>query len=240
MSNQASALGAAVTTSEAAEAGLLDKIVEQSRVAKSDEEHSRAKDIISELVKEVMQGTVIVSDNLSAMLDARVAELDELISAQLSEVMHAPEFQQLEGTWRGLHYLCHESETGTMLKIKMLNITKKSLVRDFQSAIEFDQSLMFKKVYEEEFGTFGGDPFGALLGNFEITRQPEDIYFIEQMSHVAAAAHAPFIASASPELLGLESFADLGKPRDMAKVFDTVEYAKWRSFRDTEDSPMLV
>ena len=201
----------------AVESSLLDSIVERSRVAKSDDEHVRARDLIGELVKEVMQGTVVVSDNLSAMLDARVAQLDELISAQLSEVMHAPEFQQLESTWRGLHYLCHESETSTMLKIKMLNFTKRALVRDFQSAIEFDQSLMFKKVYEEEFGTFGGDPFGALLGNFEVTRQPEDMYFIEQMSHVAAASHAPFIASASPELLGLESFADLGKPRDMAR-----------------------
>ena len=220
-----------------AEAGnLLDQIVEESRVAKSDAEHERAKDIIGELVREVMKGTVVVSDNLSAMLDARVAELDQLISAQLSEVMHAPEFQELESTWRGLHYLTQQSDTSTTLKIKLLNAKKRELVRDFQTAIDFDQSTMFKKVYEEEFGTFGGDPFGVLLGNFEVTRQPEDMYFIEQMSHVAAAAHAPFIASASPELLGLESFADLGKPRDLAKVFDTVEYAKWRSFRESEDS----
>src|SRR6185295_9886999 len=95
---------------------------------------------------------------------------------------------------------------------------------------------MFKKVYEEEFGTFGGAPFGALVGDFAVTRQPEDMYFLDQMAHVAAAAHAPFIGAASPELLGLESFDDLGKPRDMAKVFDTVEYAKWKSFRDSEDS----
>jgi type VI secretion system protein ImpC len=221
---------------QAQEASLLDTIVEQSRVAQSDEEHARAKDIISELVHEVMKGTVVVSDNLSATLDARIAELDLLISEQLSEVMHAAEFQKIEGTWRGLHYLCHETETSTLLKIKMLNITKRQLVKDFQSAIEFDQSLMFKKIYEEEFGTFGGAPFGTILGNFEISRQPEDMYFIEQMSHVAAAAHAPFIASADPALLGLESFADLSKPRDLAKVFDTVEYTKWRSFRDSEDS----
>ena len=215
---------------------LLDQIVEDSKVAKSEAEHTRAKDIISELVREVMQGTVVVSDNLSAMLDVRVAELDQMISSQLSEVMHAPEFQQLESTWRGLHYLTHQTETSNTLKIKLLNVKKRELVRDFQTAIDFDQSLMFKKVYEEEFGTFGGDPFGVLLGDFEVTRQPEDMYFIEQMSHVAAAAHAPFIAAASPELLGLESFADLGKPRDLAKVFDTVEYAKWRSFRESEDS----
>lgn len=236
MSNAAAVQANAAAQHAGEDVGLLDQIVEQSRVAKSSAEHDRAKDLIGELAREVMKGTVVVSDNLSAMLDARVAELDRLISAQLSEVMHAPEFQKLESTWRGLHYLCTESQTGTMLKIKVLNVTKRDLVRDFQTAIDFDQSLMFKKVYEEEFGTFGGSPFGALLGNFEMTRQPEDMYFIEQMSHVAAAAHAPFISAASEGMFGLETFTDLGKPRDLAKVFDTVEYAKWKSFRESEDS----
>ncbi len=223
----------------AGEAWLLDQIVEQSREAKSGVDHQRAKDIISELVKEVMQGTVVVSDNLNRTLDARIAEIDHLISEQLNAVMHAEEFQRLESSWRGLHYLIQQTSTGTMIKVKVFNATKKELNRDFKSALEFDQSTLFKKVYEEEFGTFGGAPFGALLGDYEISRQPEDLYFVEQMSHVAAAAHAPFISAASPELLGLESFADLGKPRDLAKVFDTVEYAKWKSLRDSEDSRYL-
>lgn len=218
------------------EGSLLDQIVQQSRVAKSVTEHDRAKDIIGELVKEVMQGTVVVSDNLCATLDARVADLDELISAQLSAVMHAEEFQKLEGSWRGLHYMCKQTSTGPMLKIKVLNATKKELVRDFQTAIDFDQSALFKKIYEEEFGTFGGAPFAALVGDFEVGRQPTDMYFVEQMSHVAAAAHAPFVSAASPELFGLETFTDLGKPRDLAKIFDTLEYAKWKSFRESEDS----
>lgn len=232
LENQSAAQGASV----AEEVSLLDSIVEQSRVAKSDSERERAKDIIGELASQVLSGTVVVSDNLSATLDARVAELDRLISQQLSAIMHAPEFQKLESTWRGLHYLVKETSTGQTIKIKALNATKRDLTKDFKTAIEFDQSALFKKVYEEEFGTFGGAPFGALIGDYEITRQPEDMYFIEQMAHVAAASHAPFIASSSPELLGLESFADLGKPRDLAKVFDTVEYAKWKSFRDSEDS----
>ncbi|MFZ6674172.1 type VI secretion system contractile sheath large subunit [Undibacterium sp. Xuan67W] len=233
MSAQLNTISANSGTTEVA---LLDQIVEQSKVAKSSVEHSRAKDIISELVNQVMQGTVVVSDNLSATIDARVAELDRLISRQLSAVMHAPEFQKLEGSWTGLNYLVKNTATGTSLKIKLLNATKRDLVKDFQSALEFDQSAMFKKIYEEEFGTFGGAPFGALLGDFEITRQPEDMYFVEQMSHIAAAAHAPFISSASPELFGLETYSDLGKPRDLSKVFDTVEYAKWKSFRESEDS----
>ena len=216
--------------------GLLDQIVEQSRVAKSTSEHARARDIISELVNQVMDGTVIMSSNLSATLDARVAEIDRMISEQLSAIMHAPEFQKLERSWTGLHYLVQNSTTGANQQIRIMNATKKELVKDFQSALEFDQSTIFKKVYEEEFGTFGGAPYGTLIGDFEITRQPEDMYFVEQMSHVAAAAHAPFITAASPELFGLESYGDLSKPRDLAKVFDTAEYAKWKAFRESEDA----
>ena len=223
---------AAATANES----LLDAIVVQSKVAKSQVEHARAKDLITELVQEVMSGTVVVSENLSATLDARIAEIDSLISEQLSEVMHHPDFQKLESTWTGLHYLCRQTTTGTNMKIQLFNATKRELVKDFKSAIEFDQSALFKKIYEEEFGTFGGAPFGVLLGDFEVTRQPEDVYFVEQMSHVAAAAHAPFVSAASPEIFGLDSYAELGKPRDLAKVFDTVDYAKWKSFRDSEDS----
>ncbi len=215
---------------------LLDQIVEQSRVARSSTEHARARDIIAELANQVMDGTVVMSSNLSATLDARVAELDRMISTQLSAVMHAPAFQKLERSWAGLHYLVKSSASGQGLQIKMLNATKRELVKDFQSALEFDQSAMFKKVYEEEFGSFGGAPFGSLIGDFEITRQPEDMYFVEQMSHIAAAAHAPFISAASPELFGLDSYSDLGKPRDLSKVFDTIEYAKWKAFRESEDA----
>jgi type VI secretion system protein ImpC len=233
---QAQANTSAATAEPQTAGSLLDEVVSQSKVARSDAERVRAKDLIGELVSQVLEGTVVVSNNLSATLDARVAELDALISEQLSEVMHAAEFQKMESSWRGLHYLCQHTSTGETLKIKLLNASKKDLVRDFNNAVDFDQSALFKKVYEEEFGTFGGAPFGALIGDYEMTRQPEDMYFVEQMSHVAAASHAPFISAASAELLGLESFSDLGKPRDMAKVFDTLEYAKWKSFRESEDS----
>ncbi|MCU0924932.1 MAG: type VI secretion system contractile sheath large subunit [Hydrogenophaga sp.] len=226
----------AAATVDAAEAGLLDSIVAQSRVARSETEHARAKDIIAELVREVMDGTVVMSANLGATLDARVAELDRLISVQLSEVMHHPEFQKLESTWTGLQYLCKQTSTGANMKIQLFNATKQELIKDFKTAIDFDQSVLFKKVYEEEFGTFGGAPFGALIGDFNISRQPEDMFFVEQMSHVAAAAHAPFISAAAPELLGIDSFDELGKPRDLSKVFDTVDYAKWKSYRESEDS----
>ncbi len=233
-------MSAILETREAAastvETNLLDDIIEQSRVAKSTSEHARARDLIGELVNQVMEGTVVMSSSLSATIDARVAELDRLISAQLSAVMHAPEFQKLERSWTGLHYLVKNSASAQGVQVRMLNATKRELVKDFQSALEFDQSVVFKKVYEEEFGSFGGAPYGTLIGDFDITRQPEDMYFIEQMSHVAAAAHAPFITSAAPELFGIETFSDLGKPRDLAKAFDTVEYAKWKAFRESEDA----
>lgn len=239
MSTQSSNANEAVDVAEvraADDVNLLDQIVERSKVAKSGAEHDRAKDIITQLVNEVMEGTVVVSESLNLSLDARIAELDGMISDQLSAVMHAPEFQKLEGTWRGLHYLSSQTSTGPQLKIKALNAPKKDLIRDFKGAVDFDQSTLFKKVYEEEFGTFGGAPFGALIGDYQISRQPQDMYFLDQMSHVAAGAHAPFISAAAPEMFGFESFTELGKPRDLSKLFDTVEYAKWKSFRESEDS----
>ena len=215
---------------------LLNDIVDQSRVAVNESEKSHTRNLIGELVDQVLSGTVTVSTDLVASIDARVAELDRLISAQLNSIMHAPEFQKLEASWRGLKYLVRESETNTMLKIKVLNTSKKDLIKDFKTASDFDQSALFKKVYEEEYGTFGGGPYAALIGDYDFGRHAEDFYLLDQVSHVAAAAHAPFISAASPTLFGLDSFTDIGKPRDLAKVFDTVEYAKWKGFRETEDS----
>ncbi|TFW23176.1 type VI secretion system contractile sheath large subunit [Massilia arenosa] len=236
MSAHASAAVAAPAPNAAQHDDLLDRIVEESRVARSSSEHERARDIIAELVRQATEGSIVYSGNLSATIDARVAELDRLISAQLSAILHAPEFQKLERSWTGLQYLVKGSAGEQGVQVRMFNATKRELVKDFQAALEFDQSAIFKKVYEEEFGTFGGAPYGTLIGDFEITRQPEDLYFVEQMSHVAAAAHAPFITSASPELFGIDSFSDLGKPRDLAKVLDTVEYARWKAFRESEDA----
>jgi type VI secretion system protein ImpC len=219
-----------------AQISLIDAIVDQSRSALNESEKTQARNLIGELVNQVLTGTVSVSRDLVASIDARVAELDGLISAQLNAVMHAPEFQALEASWRGLKYLVRESETGSMLKIKVLNTNKKDLVKDFKSSPDFDQSALFKKVYEEEYGTFGGAPYAALVGDYDFGRHPEDFYLLDQISHVAAASHAPFISSASSSLFGLDSFTDIGKPRDLSRIFDTVEYAKWKGFRETEDS----
>jgi len=216
--------------------GLLDSIIDESHVATNETEHSHTKHLINELVDQVLSGTVTVSKDLAASIDMRVAELDKLISDQLNAIMHHADFQKLESSWRGLKYLVMQSETSTQLKIKVLNVNKKDLIKDFKTAPEFDQSALFKKIYEEEYGTFGGAPYASLVGDYEFSRHPEDFFLLEQMSHVAAAAHAPFVAAASSSLFGLESFTDIGKPRDLTKIFDTVEYAKWKSFRESEDS----
>ena len=218
------------------ERSLLDDIVEQGRVGADVETRERGKGLVKEFISQILEGEMTVSKDTESMINARIAQIDHLISLQLNEVLHAPEFQKLEGSWRGLKYLMANSETGTQLKIKMLNVSKKELLRDLQRAPEFDQSAIFKKVYEEEYGVFGGNPFAAIIGDYDFGKHPQDMELLEEMSHVAAAAHAPFLTSASPEIMNLESFSDIGKPRDLAKIFDTTEYAKWKSFRESEDS----
>ena len=228
--------GAAAVVVPMPDDAFLETIVERTQIAQSPAERGRAVDVIGQLVKEVMAGTIVVSDGLARSIDMRIAEIDDLISAQLSAVMHAPAFKQLESSWRGLRYLCDHATASGGVKIKLFNATRAELAKDFRAAVDFDQSALFKKVYEEEFGTFGGSPFGALVGDFEFGRLPEDTYLLDQMAHVAAAAHAPFIAAAGPGMFGLSSYADLGRPRDLAKAFEATEYVKWRSFRASEDS----
>jgi type VI secretion system protein ImpC len=218
------------------ESGVLDQIINETRIGKDDWERDQSRRQISTLVEEVMKGTLRVSKDLEATINARIADIDKVLSAQLNAIMHAPEFQKLEGAWRGLHYFVMQSETSTMLKIRVLNISKDELRKDLEKAVEFDQSALFKKVYEEEYGTFGGAPYGALIGDFEFGRHPQDLALLEKVSNVAASAHAPFISAAAPGLLGLETFTDLPNPRDLAKKFETPDYAKWKSFRESEDS----
>jgi type VI secretion system protein ImpC len=225
-----------VTVETQQEKGLLDTIIDQGRIGRDEEQRTQSRRQIATLVEEVMRGTVRVSKDLESAINARIADIDALLSSQLNTIIHHPDFQKLEGSWRGLHYLVYESETSTMLKIRVINVSKQDLLRDLERAPEFDQSALFKKVYEEEYGTFGGAPFGALIGDYEFGRHPQDVALVEKISNVAAAAHAPFIAAASPQLFNLDSYTGLGVPRDLAKIFDSVEYAKWKSFRESEDS----
>jgi len=227
---------AAAATVQTKEKGLLDQIVEQGRFGADVQARDRGRNLVKEFVSQVLEGSMTVAKDAEMMINARIAQIDHLLSLQLNEIVHHPGFQKLEGSWRGLKHLMDHSETGVGLKIRVLNVTKKELLRDIEKAPEFDQSALFKKVYEEEYGVFGGAPFGALVGDYEFGKHPEDMALLEGISHVAAQAHAPFVSAAAPDLLNLESFTTLDAPRDLAKIFDSTEYAKWKSFRQGEDS----
>jgi type VI secretion system protein ImpC len=236
MSKPEKAAAAQTAEAKTTESSLLDQIVEQGRFGKEQVARERGRDMVKEFVAQVLEGEMKLSRDADATINSRVAQIDHLISLQLNEILHHPAFQKLEASWRGIKYMMDQSETSSMLKIRVLNVSKKELLRDLQRAPEFDQSVMFKKVYEDEFGIFGGEPFGALVGDYEFTKHPEDIELLEKVSQVAAGAHAPFLTAAAPELLNLDSFAQLGEPRDIGKIFDSTEFAKWKSFRASEDS----
>lgn len=211
-------------------------LVEQMITARIAPTRERAKDVIKEFTDQIMQGAMTVSDDTEAMINQCIGDIDRRLSAQVNEILHHPEFQKLEASWRGLKYLLTQSETSPLMKIKVLNVSKKDLLRDLQRASEFDQSVLFQKVYEEEFGVFGGEPIGAMVGDYEFTREPEDIELLQRVAAVAAAAHAPFLTAANPDLLNLESFTKLGSHRDISMVFTTNDFAQWRSFRESDDS----
>jgi type VI secretion system protein ImpC len=211
---------------------LLDQVVSATRQTEPD----RAQDLVRTLVEQAKRGTVTFDRNLPRTIERAIALIDKTLSNQLNEVIHDPKFLKLEGSWRGLHYLVMNSETGTNLKIRLLNASKRELNRDLTRAVEFDQSLLFRKIYENEFGTPGGEPYGALIGDYEWTNHPDDIESLRLISNISAAAFAPFISAAGAGMLGFEQWTELSRPRDLAKIFDTVEYLKWRGFRDSEDS----
>lgn len=236
MASKETQAAAGAVAAEVTKESLLDQIVDQGRFGTETAARERGKDLIKKFVSEILEGAIVVRPDTESMLNARIAEIDRLLSGQLSEIMHHPDFQKLEGTWRGLKYLLNQTETSTMLKIKVLNVNKSELLKDLQKAPEFDQSALFKKVYEEEYGVFGGDPFGAIVGDYEFSRGSQDIELLEKISQVAAAAHAPFLTGTAAEMFNLESFTQLDAPRDLAKIFETTEYAKWKAFRETEDS----
>ncbi|QDS87375.1 hypothetical protein EC9_15530 [Rosistilla ulvae] len=218
-----------------AELSLMDQILDQTR-ALDDSERSRNQTYIEQFVSKVVDGNATIDKDVVTNITSWIAEIDHKLSVQLAEVMHCDEFQQLEGTWRGLKYLTQNSETGTGLKIRVMNVKKAELQKDLEKAVEFDQSTMFRKCYEEEYGQLGGEPYGMLVGDYHFGRTADDVNLLRLISNVAAAGHAPFVAAADPNMFNMDSFTDLSGPRDLAKIFQGADYAPWRSFRDSEDS----
>jgi type VI secretion system protein ImpC len=198
----------------------------------------RAVDLIKNFVGQILDPSTVVDKNVLKTINARIAAIDEVMSRQVDAIIHHEKFRKLEGSWRGLSQLVMNSETSETLKIRVLNVSKKELKNDFDAAAEFTESALWKKVYEYQFGLYGGDPFGALVGDFEFDKGPQDIALLSELTTVAAAAHAPLISGVAPRMFGMDSFTQMPDPRDLAKIFDksNPENTKWLSFRDSPDS----
>lgn len=214
----------------------LDEMMTKGKLARDESQRSYATELLVEFMNELNEQGENVPKDVIAFISMRMQHIDDMLTTQLNAFMHHPDFQKIEGSWRGLRYLVMNTETSTRLKLRLLNITKKEIQDDLERAIEFDQSVLFKKIYEEEYGTFGGHPYSCLVGDYEFTRHPRDLELLQKICQVAAAAHAPFITSAHPRLFDLDTFENLGNPRDLSKIFESLELVKWTSFRDMEDS----
>jgi type VI secretion system protein ImpC len=208
---------------------------------KSDRAQEAVETAVKTLAEQALVDTALVSDDALATIESIIAAIDQKLSEQINLILHNPDFQQLEGAWRGLHYMVNNTETDEMLKIRVMNISKKDLGKTLKKfkGTAWDQSPIFKKMYEEEYGQFGGEPYGCLVGDFYFDHSPPDVELLEEMSKVAAAAHAPFIAAAAPSLMNMDSWQELANPRDLTKIFGTPEYAAWRSLRESDDARYL-
>ena len=205
---------------------------------KSDEAKSAVEQAVQTLAQQALSQTNLISSDVVASIEAIIAQIDKKLSDQVNAILHHADFQKLEGAWRGLHYLVNNSETDELNKIRVFNISKADLGKTLKryKGTAWDQSPLFKKVYEEEYGQFGGEPFGCLMGDYHFDQSPPDVELLGEMAKVAASAHAPFLAGAAPSLMGMGSWQELANPRDLTKIFTTPEYAGWRSLRDSEDS----
>ncbi|MDR0406765.1 MAG: type VI secretion system contractile sheath large subunit [Holosporales bacterium] len=215
---------------------LLERLFKEGKLARTPNLEDYASKMLVEFLDRIDAAQEPLLSNTFAFVTREVQRVDDAINAQLNEVLHHPDFLELEGTWRSLRYLVMNSETGTHLKLRLANVTKAELLDDLEKAVEFDQSALFKKVYEEEYGTFGGNPYSCLVGGYEFTRSPQDMELLSKISNVAAAAHAPFITMASSILFDMDAYTHLSEPRDLSKIFESTEMIKWRSFRDSEDA----
>ncbi len=219
---------------------ILDRILDEGRMARDKHQVEGARNMLAGFIEEATKAGASIEGGAKRAIAERIAALDQLISAQVNQVLHNDKFQGLEASWRNLNKLVQENELSSTMRVRVFNCNRKELARDFQRAAGFDQSHFFKSVYESEYGTLGGTPYTFLIGDMEFGRAPQDVQFLRDMSAVAAMAHAPFLASADPSLLDLDSFTELDRPIDIAKIFDSSEMAAWNSLRDSADSRYLV
>ena len=216
----------------------FEELLQKEFRPKSDQAKTAVESAVKTLAEQALANTALISDDALRSIESIIAEIDQKLTEQVNHILHHADFQQMESAWRGLHYLVNNTETDEMLKIRVLNISKKDMhktLRKFKGTA-WDQSPIFKKLYEEEFGQFGGEPYGTLVADYHFDHSPQDIELLGEMSKVAAAAHAPLITGAKPSLFQMDSWSELANPRDLTKIFQTPEYAAWRSLRESEDS----
>jgi len=225
-----------------AELDEFSSILKQNFKPRTDTAAKEVENAVSTLVREALSDDSVIADDILDTIDAMLAKLDAKLSAQVNEIIHHAEYQKLESAWRGLAYTINNSETDASLKVKVMNVSKAELDRELRMypGAKWDQSPLFKKVYEAEFGQLGGQPFGALVGDYYFDHSSSDVRLLRDLGKIAAASHCPFITAAGPALLGMDSWNELGNPRDLSTLFDTPDYAGWNSLRDSENSRYLA
>jgi type VI secretion system protein ImpC len=213
-------------------------ILKQSFKPRSERAATEVENAVNTLVLQALSDTSLIKEDVLDTIEEMISRIDRKLTAQMNEILHAPEFQQIESAWRGLHYLVYNSETDANLKIRVMNVSKNELYRNLRlyPGARWDQSPLFKQIYEHEFGQLGGEPYGCLVGDYYFSHLPTDVQLMRDLSKVASAAHAPFFAGAEPTLMGLDSWTELMNPRDLSKLFDTPDYAAWKGLRDSVDS----
>lgn len=228
----------AEAASETIEAGDFEALLNKEFKPKSERSKEAVESAVHTLAEQLLKDTAVISSDVMSTIQAMIAEIDHKLTEQVNLIMHTEDFQKLEGTWRGLHYLMNNTESDEMLKIRVMNLSKKDLGKTLKKfkGTAWDQSPIFKKVYEEEYGQFGGEPYGCLVGDYYFDHSPQDVELLGEMAQVSAASHSPFITAANPTVMQMDSWQELSNPRDLTKIFQTPEYAGWRSLRESEDS----
>ena len=213
-------------------------LLKQSFKPRTERAATEVENAVTTLVQQALSDTAVIKDEVLDTIEEMIARIDQKLTAQMNELLHAEEFQKLESAWRGLHYLVFNSETDAQLKIRVMNVSKNELYRNLRlyPGARWDQSPLFKRVYEQEFGQLGGQPYGCLVGDYQFSHLPTDVQLMRDLGKIAAAAHAPFFAGADPTLMGMDSWTELMNPRDLSKLFDTPDYAAWKGLRDAVDS----
>lgn len=223
---------------ETRDADEFASVLQQSFKPRSERAATEVENAVTTLVEQALADSSLVKEDVLDTIEEMIARLDEKLSVQVNAIIHSEEFQQIESAWRGLHYVVFNSETDTTLKIRVMNVSKKELYKNLRlyPGARWDQSPLFKKIYEYEFGQLGGEPYGCLIGDYYFSHLPTDVQLLRDLGKIAAAAHAPFFSGADPTLTGMDSWTELSNPRDIGKVFDTPEYAAWKGLRDQVDS----